>query len=102
MSRGGLIAAALIALASCKSDLRGDAKPSPDGRTYLVVDDGYGPGCLLFVDGHPWGHAVHASAPVTPGRHTIECHFSDGSGQGGGITFTVRAGTTFHFDYWGP
>jgi hypothetical protein len=76
--------------------LRGRAEPSPDGRTYLIIDDDNGGhACDVFiVDGAPWPHALHEKGEIAPGEHTIAC--------GGEIGFVVPAGTTFFFNYWGP
>jgi hypothetical protein len=85
--------------AGCSSgDLRGKAIKSADGATYLVVDDDNGGGCgPILVDGEVWPAAIHEPGPIEPGVHTIDC------GPGGsGIEFEIFAGTTFHFDYWGP
>lgn len=89
----------LIALApGCeKRDLRGTEKPSADGQTYLVLDDDKNGACPLQLDGHPWTAKKGVAVPVTPGEHEIEC-----KGTKPGTAFKVRAGTTFHFDYWGP
>jgi len=85
------------ALACEKRDLRGTMKRSPDGKTYLVLDEDKNGACPLELDGHPWTAKKGVAVPVTPGVHEIEC-----KGTTPGIGFMVRAGTTFHFDYWGP
>jgi hypothetical protein len=89
----------LIALApACgKRDLRGTVKPSPDGKTYLVLDDDKNGACPLELDGHSWTAKKGLAVAVTPGVHEIDC-----IGSKPGTSFEVRAGTTFHFDYWGP
>jgi len=79
-------------------DLRGRVVESPDGATYLVVDDDNGGVCdPLLVDGVEWSAAVGEGRPIEPGPHRIACGPGDS-----GIAFEIREGTTFHFDYWGP
>lgn len=78
-----------------KRDLRGSSVASPNGQTYLVVDDDNGGECgPILVDRESWPHTIHAPGAIAPGRHVIEC--------GAEIEFEIRPGTTFHFDYWGP
>lgn len=88
----------LLLSTSCSDgELRGKSKPSPDGQTYLVVEDDNGGACgQLFVDGEPWNTPLHEAGPVQPDAHAIAC------GDGASISFEIREGTTFHFDYWGP
>ena len=90
-------AAVLVAAfaAGCSDELRGRSVPSPDGKTYLAVDDDNGGGCgPILVDGREWRFPLHAPGPIEPGLHTIQC--------GGTIQFEIKPATTFHFDYWGP
>ena len=86
----------LVVTMGCKQrDLRGAVVESKAGQTYLVVDDDNGGNCgPINVDGQRWPHPLHVPGTITPGRHVIEC--------GGEIEFEVKAGTTFHFEYWGP
>lgn len=89
------IGAALLWPSKRKSELRGYTVPSPDGKTYLVVDDNNGGGCgPILLDGKKWDYALHSPGPVKPGLRKIEC--------GGEIQFEIKEGVTFHFDYWGP
>jgi hypothetical protein len=70
-------------------------EPSPDGKTYLVIEDDEGPACRsIKLDGKPWPHPLHEKAAVEPGGHRIEACNE--------IRFDVPKGTIFHFDYWGP
>jgi hypothetical protein len=89
----------LMALApACKQrDLRGTARPSPDGKTYLVIDDDKNGACPLELDGRPWTAKKGVAVPVMPGVHEIDC-----VGTKPGTSFEVHAGTTLRFDYWGP
>ena len=89
---------AVAAVAACsRRELRGKAVLSRDGATYLVVDEANGGRCgQLKVDDRNWVHDLHSPGAITPGMHHIGC------GDGASIQFEVRAGTTFHFDYWGP
>lgn len=91
-----LIVAAAVLLAACSErPLRGSADPSPDGRTYLAVVDNNGGGCgPVRVDGQVWSHKFGEAAPISPGKHTIEC--------GAPIKFEIPQGVTFRFNYWGP
>ncbi|CZF79639.1 hypothetical protein [Grimontia marina] len=76
-------------------ELRGRYLPSPDGKTYLVVEDDNGGMCgPLTVNGKEWPHGPYQKAEVTPGDVTIEC--------GSWITVHVQKGTTYYFGYWGP
>ena len=87
----------LLASACGERELRGTSTPSKDGRTYLVVVDDNGGKCgPLFVDGQEWKFAINEPGEITPGVHEIRC------GSSGDTQFEVKAGTTFHFDYWGP
>ena len=85
-----------LALISCSDgDIRGHAVSSPNGKTYLVVDDDNGGKCgPITVDGHVWRARLHAPAWISPGLHQIAC--------GSSAAFEVKAGTTYHFSYWGP
>ena len=89
----------LTALSGCSDrELRGRSVDSPDGGTYLVVDDDNGGRCgPLRIDGRDWPHEIGEPGPIAPGAHEITC-----GGDGTGISFAVRSGTTFHSDYWGP
>ena len=92
-----LLLAALLAFGCGDRELRGTSTPSQDGKTYLVVVDDNGGKCgSLFVDGQEWKFAINEPGAITPGIHTIRC------GPSGDTQFEVGAGTTFHFDYWGP
>ena len=94
------VTVATTLLAACDDgDLRGRTVRSPDGQTYLVIDDGNGEWCAarLLVDGAPWPHKLHARAPIQPGPHRVVCADTMNS-----LAFDVQAGTTYHFDYWGP
>jgi hypothetical protein len=88
---------ATIVSACAGGELRGHSIASPDGKTYLVVDDDNGGECGgLRVDGKTWSYKIHSEGPITAGTHKIEC------GTSGTRSFEVRQGTTFHFNYWGP
>jgi len=90
-----LTAASIISGACSGGDLRGKAVASPDGKTYLVVDDDNGGRCgPIKVDGQVWNVPLHALGSITPGMHEISC--------GSSAEFEIRDGTTFHFNYWGP
>src|SRR5688500_9901420 len=91
--------AAVVALLMACGDgeSRGRSEPSPDGGTYLVLDDDSGGGCAILVDGAPWQHAIGTPGQVSAGPHEIACGHVDG-----GISFVIQPAPTFHFDYWGP
>jgi len=92
-----LFLAAILAVGCGDGELRGKSTPSQDGKTYLVVVDDNGGKCGgLFVDDQEWKFAINKPGEITPGPHSIRC------GPDGAIEFEVKAGTTFHFDYWGP
>jgi hypothetical protein len=93
-----LLLAAILAGACGNGDIRGSASSSADGRTYLAIDDDNGGHCGgLIVDGHEWPHELHAPGAVEPGLHRIACGDTMNS-----LGVTVKAGTTYHFNYWGP
>jgi hypothetical protein len=76
-------------------ELRGRFKSSPDGKTYLVIEDNNGGNCgPLLVDKKEWLHGLNGKGEVVPGKHSIEC--------GTWMGVTVQEGTTYYFDYWGP
>ena len=90
--------AALLFIGCPRGDLRGSAVASPDGGTYLVIDDDNGGACgAIMVDGKVWPRPLDQPHPISPGVHHIQCGEDDGLTQ-----FTVEAGTVFHFAYWGP
>jgi hypothetical protein len=92
-----LAGAAVLLLACSDRELRGKSVASKDGKTYLVVDDDNGGACgPILVDRKQWSANIHEPSEVSPGVHEISC------GAGDGIKFQIRAGTTFHFNYWGP
>ena len=75
--------------------LRGHVESSPDGKTYLAIEEGDG-SCSITVDGKPWSHPLKEAAPIVPGEHTVS------SCGKPGIPITIEDGTVFRFDYWGP
>jgi hypothetical protein len=86
----------VMALAACgDGHPRGSVSKSADGKTYFAVMDDNGGKCgQVSVDGVAWPHPIGKVVLFQPGDHTISC--------GGEIAFTIPAGTTFKFDYWGP
>ena len=85
-----------VASVACEeSDLRGSWKKSKDGKTYLIVEDDNGGGCLLLVDGKPWTHHVGDWVLIEPGNHNISCGF-------GHFPFVIQDGFVYKFRYWGP
>lgn len=95
MLRECCVAILLLACSEGVSDLRGRAVASPDGGTYLVVEDDNGGACgPVLVDGKPWPHALHVAGAISPGPHAIQC--------GTDLELDVPIGVTYHFDYWGP
>jgi hypothetical protein len=97
MRRSIVLAISIGALGACAArSIRGKAETSRDGQTYLVVDDPNSSACRQVVlDGRRWLHAAHEPGRVSPGVHYLEC-------GGARVGFEIRAGTVFHFDYWGP
>lgn len=89
----------LAATAACSKGgdrtLRGTHTLSPDGRTLFVLDEERT--CPLLLDGKPWSGTVGVPVPLLPGPHTIDC-----AGTTPPMTIELRAGHTFHLDYWGP
>jgi hypothetical protein len=80
-----------------KRELRGKSVRSADGKTYLVIEDNNGGQCgAIQVDGREWPHPIRLAGEIEPGVHKISC------GDAGAIEFSVKSGTTFRFDYWGP
>jgi hypothetical protein len=93
------LAALFLSTTSCtKHNLRGNTTPSPDGKTYLVIDDDNGGGCgPIKIDGKEWPYKIHEIGPIEPGLHNISCGEGDR-----GIGFEIPKSTIFHFYYWGP
>ncbi len=87
---------AFSVLLSCTDGiLRGREEKSIDQKTYLVVVDDNGGGCgPIYVDGAIWNYAINEKGEIDAGEHTITC--------GGTIGFSIKKGTIFYFDYWGP
>ena len=87
---------ALLVCISCTDpELRGSVAQSSDGKTYLAVADDNGGQCgPLLVDGKVWPHPIGQAAPIAPGDHSIQC--------GSEIAFSIKPGTVYTFDYWGP
>jgi len=78
-------------------ELRGHYQTSIDSKTYLIIEDNNGGQCgPLMVDNRIWPHAIHAKAVVNPGPHSIAC------GSGNSLEISIKQGTTYYFDYWGP
>jgi hypothetical protein len=76
-------------------ELRGRYKTSPDGKTYLVIEDDNGGKCgPLYVDKKLWPYGLNEKGEVVPGDHSIEC--------GTWMGVTIKEGTIYYFDYWGP
>ncbi len=87
----------MISVGCGGAELRGKSVPSPDGKTYLVVDDNNGGACgPIKVDGRLWQFPLHTPGPIEPGIHKIQC------GNSGGAEFEIKPAHTFHFNYWGP
>ena len=56
----GTLFALLLTIACAGSELRGKSVSSPDGKTYLVIDDNNGGACgRMKVDGLNWPHPIH-------------------------------------------
>ncbi|MEM9860823.1 MAG: hypothetical protein AAF938_04355 [Myxococcota bacterium] len=94
-----------MASSGCDSGghLRGEARPSRDGYTYLVVADDHGGACGdLIVDGRIWPHRAGTPGRVEPGVHSIDCGSMELFDPQHAIRFEVPEGTVFRFDYWGP
>ncbi len=91
-----LLSTAMLATACAKRDLRGWWKPSSDGKTYLVLDDGNGlkKGQFCSLDNAVWPYGVGERGEIKPGGHEMGCPENVG--------FTVSAGVEYHFDHWGP
>lgn len=85
-----------LILVGCEDgDLRGKFSKSADGKTYLAVTDDNGGKCgPLTIDGKNWEKPINRPREIVPGKHVIKC--------GGEIGFTVPAGVTYKFNYWGP
>lgn len=96
MRARGIIVVLLTLAAACgHRELRGRTSASPDGRTYLVIDDDDGGHCGPFrVDGRVWPHGLGVRGRVSPGVHVVSC--------GASLEARVDSGQTFRLDYWGP
>lgn len=73
--------------------LRGSVTPSPDGKSYLVIDEAGSCGPIK-VDGKPWKRSERKL--IAPGGHEI-------SDCGSSLRIAIPAGVVFKFNnYWGP
>jgi hypothetical protein len=78
-----------LLISSCfQRELRGKVRKSSDKETYLVFDEVWGE---IFVDGEKWNFKIGEKGKILPGEHSID-----------GLIITIKKGTTFHFNYWGP
>ena len=96
---------ALTVLAFCvacsERDVRGWWEISHDGKTYLVLEDSDGANCPpVFLDGREVALEIGRRVEIESGSHSVIC--GKGSDPNQGLGFSVREGTTYHFDYWGP
>jgi hypothetical protein len=90
------VSLSLLSFTACRGgDIRGSARPSSDGNTYLVVADDNGGACPLKLDGKVWPHAKGETGRIQSGKHTL-------SSCGADINFEVPKGVVYTFDYWGP
>ena len=92
-----LFIALLLVLGGCSQSGRGAESPSPDGNTYLIVEEpegGGGSGCVILVDGAVWRHRSGVQGEIAPGEHVIKCTTP--------IRFSIRQGTVFSFNNWTP
>lgn len=94
------LTSALLATSSCavagERTLRGSLTASPDGQTYLAINELEGNCPQLKVDGQPWNLPLGEPHRVRPGEHLIQCF------EGGIVEFDIPEGKTLGFDYWGP
>lgn len=82
---------------SASYELRGRYQPSADKKTYLVMEDNNGGQCgALMIDNQIWPYAINTKAAVSAGLHRIAC------GSGNALEISIKQGTTYYFDYWGP
>jgi hypothetical protein len=82
-------------------DLRGWWERSQDEKTYVVLEDSDGANCPpVFIDGQEVILEIGRKLEIEPGDHSITCGKNADPKQG--LSFTVRRGTTYHFNYWGP
>lgn len=86
-------------LAEPREHFRGETVESPDGLTYLSVEETPFDDCELVVDGSIWPEAVGVAAPIEPGVHTVGCAPLNTSAL---VEFEAPRGFVFHLDYWGP
>jgi hypothetical protein len=70
---------------------------SPDGGTFLVIDDSNVVCNSILIDGKPWQHDLRTPGEIEPGRHTITC---DGGTHP--FDFTVDQGKTLSVTSWRP
>lgn len=90
----------LLLLIGCKGDgyLRGEVRPSDDGKTYFAVLDDAGGNCgSIYINDIKWPQPIDEYREVKPGNYSIKCGVDDS-----GILFEIPAGVKFGFDYWGP
>ena len=82
-------------LSSCfNRELRGKIRKSDDNKTYLVIEKDCGVDNSILVDGQIWPYKIGEKGEISPGEHNLNC--------GGELRITIRKGTVYHLDYWGP
>jgi hypothetical protein len=70
---------------------------SPDGGTFLVIDDSDTVCSSIRIDDEPWQHRLHESGEIEPGRHTITC-----DDRTHPFRISVEQGKTLYVTYWRP
>jgi len=93
----------LLFFTSCQCQLRGKSKNSKDNLTYLVIEDDNGGQCgSMIVDGKLWPQKIGEPGLIEPGIHSIRCGTIQNGILESDITFEIKKGTTYYFNYWGP
>lgn len=75
--------------------LRTSSGKSPDGKTYLVIEDNTTKCGPIRIDGVDWPQPVQGQGEIAPGQHSISCDDPKFTRQ-----FEVKEGTIVRVQYW--
>lgn len=69
----------------------------------MVIEDDNGGQCgSMIVDGKLWPKKIGEPGLIESGIHSIRCGTIEQGILESDITFEIKEGTTFYFNYWGP
>ena len=69
----------------------------------MIVEDDNGGQCGdIYVDGKIWSYKIGQAGEIAAGTHEIACADNPNEAKEMAVGFTIKEGTKFKFDYWGP